>query len=65
MRTTIVVADDHRIVREGIRKLLETRDDFEVKIRRSTCGCSSVCIYIVWISSIVSGRIGVNIAIAS
>jgi DNA-binding NarL/FixJ family response regulator len=30
MQTTIVVADDHKIVREGIRKLLETRDDFEV-----------------------------------
>ena len=30
MHTTIVVADDHRIVREGLRKLLETRPDFEV-----------------------------------
>ncbi len=30
MGTTIVVADDHAIVREGIRKLLETRDDFQV-----------------------------------
>ena len=30
MQTTIVVADDHRIVREGIRKLLETREDFQV-----------------------------------
>jgi len=30
MHTTIVIADDHRIVREGICKLLETRDDFEV-----------------------------------
>ena len=30
MSTTIVVADDHRIVREGIRKLLETREDFQV-----------------------------------
>lgn len=30
MPTTIVVADDHRIVREGICKLLESRDDFEV-----------------------------------
>jgi len=30
MHTTIVVADDHRIVREGICKLLETREDFEV-----------------------------------
>jgi DNA-binding NarL/FixJ family response regulator len=30
MQTTIVVADDHKIVREGIRKLLETREDFEV-----------------------------------
>jgi DNA-binding NarL/FixJ family response regulator len=30
MSTTIVVADDHQIVREGIRKLLETRSDFEV-----------------------------------
>ncbi|MFQ5415917.1 MAG: response regulator [Myxococcota bacterium] len=30
MHTTIVLADDHKLVREGIRKLLETRDDFEV-----------------------------------
>ena len=30
MQTTIVLADDHRIVREGIRKLLETREDFQV-----------------------------------
>jgi DNA-binding NarL/FixJ family response regulator len=30
MHTTIVVADDHRIVREGLRRLLETRPDFEV-----------------------------------
>ena len=30
MQTTIVVADDHKIVREGIRKVLETREDFEV-----------------------------------
>lgn len=30
MPTTIVVADDHQIVREGICKLLETRSDFEV-----------------------------------
>jgi DNA-binding NarL/FixJ family response regulator len=30
MPTTIVVADDHKIVREGIRKLLETREDFQV-----------------------------------
>jgi len=30
MQTTIVVADDHKIVREGIRKLLETREDFQV-----------------------------------
>jgi DNA-binding NarL/FixJ family response regulator len=28
--TTIVMADDHAIVRAGIRKLLETRDDLEV-----------------------------------
>jgi DNA-binding NarL/FixJ family response regulator len=28
--TTIVVADDHPIVREGIRKLLELREDYEV-----------------------------------
>mgnify|MGYP002624347507 CR=1 FL=1 len=28
--TTIVVADDHRIVRDGLVKLLESRDDFEV-----------------------------------
>jgi len=30
MHTTIVVVDDHRIVREGICRLLETREDFEV-----------------------------------
>ena len=30
MTTTIVVADDHKIVREGLVKLLESRDDFEV-----------------------------------
>ena len=30
MRTTIVVADDHPIVREGLRKLLELREDFQV-----------------------------------
>jgi DNA-binding NarL/FixJ family response regulator len=30
MPTTIIVADDHQIVRQGIRKLLETRSDFEV-----------------------------------
>ena len=29
-QTTIVVADDHKIVREGVRKLLETRADFTV-----------------------------------
>jgi len=28
--TTIIVADDHRIVREGLVKLLESRGDFEV-----------------------------------
>lgn len=28
--TTIVLADDHHVVREGIRKLIETRPDFEV-----------------------------------
>ena len=28
--TTIVLADDHQIVREGIRRLIETRSDFEV-----------------------------------
>ena len=28
--TTIVVADDHQIVREGLVKLLESRDDFQV-----------------------------------
>ena len=28
--TTIVVADDHKIVREGLVKLLETRPDFKV-----------------------------------
>ena len=30
MTTTIVLADDHRIVREGIRRILKSRDDFEV-----------------------------------
>ena len=30
MHTTIVIVDDHKLVREGICKLLETRDDFEV-----------------------------------
>lgn len=30
MQTRIVVADDHKIVRAGICKLLETREDFEV-----------------------------------
>jgi DNA-binding NarL/FixJ family response regulator len=28
--TTIVVADDHRVIREGLVKLLETREDFSV-----------------------------------
>ena len=30
MHTTIVVADDHKIVREGLIRLLEARDDFTV-----------------------------------
>jgi DNA-binding NarL/FixJ family response regulator len=30
MSTTIVLADDHTVVRQGIRKLLETRDDFRI-----------------------------------
>ena len=30
METTIVVVDDHKLVRDGIRRLLETRDDFRV-----------------------------------
>lgn len=30
MKTTVLIADDHAIVREGIRSLLETTDDFEV-----------------------------------
>ena len=30
MSTTIVLADDHIVVRQGIRKLLETRDDFRI-----------------------------------
>lgn len=30
MPTTIVLADDHTVVRQGIRKLLETRDDFTI-----------------------------------
>ena len=30
METTIVLADDHRLVREGLRRLLEEREDFHV-----------------------------------
>lgn len=30
MKTTVLIADDHAIVREGIRSLLETTEDFEV-----------------------------------
>ncbi len=30
METTILLADDHRIVREGLRRLLEEREDFHV-----------------------------------
>jgi DNA-binding NarL/FixJ family response regulator len=30
MSTTIVLADDHIVVRQGIRKLLETREDFRI-----------------------------------
>jgi len=30
VETTIVVVDDHKLFREGIRRLLETRDDFRV-----------------------------------
>jgi DNA-binding NarL/FixJ family response regulator len=30
MSTTIVLADDHTVVRQGIRKLLETREDFRI-----------------------------------
>lgn len=30
MKTTVLIADDHAIVRQGIRSLLETTDDFEV-----------------------------------
>ena len=30
MPTTIILADDHTVVRQGIRKLLETREDFEI-----------------------------------
>ncbi len=30
MQTTLVLADDHPIVRSGIRRILETREDFEV-----------------------------------
>ena len=30
MSTTIVLADDHILVRQGIRKLLETREDFRI-----------------------------------
>ena len=29
-RTTILLADDHTIVREGFRKMLELEDDLEV-----------------------------------
>ena len=30
MRTTIVLADDHRIVRDALRRVIEMRDDLEV-----------------------------------
>lgn len=30
MQTTVLLADDHRIVREGLRRLLESREDIEV-----------------------------------
>ncbi len=30
METTILLADDHRLVREGLKALLESRDDFAV-----------------------------------
>ena len=29
-KTTIVIADDHEIVRRGLRTVLETREDFEI-----------------------------------
>src|SRR5258705_13627429 len=30
MKTTIILADDHKILREGLRALLDSRKDFEV-----------------------------------
>lgn len=30
MRTTILIADDHEIVRKGLRSILEKREDFEI-----------------------------------
>lgn len=30
MQTKIVLADDHRLVREGLRRLLEEREGFQV-----------------------------------
>ena len=41
METTIVLADDHRLVREGLRRLLEERKDFRV-IGEATNGQQAV-----------------------
>ena len=41
MQTRIVLADDHRLVREGLRRLLEERDDFEV-VGEATTGQEAV-----------------------
>ena len=41
MQTKIVLADDHRLVREGLRRLLEERDDFEV-VGEATTGHEAV-----------------------
>lgn len=41
MRTTILIADDHEIVRKGLRAVLETRKDFEV-VAEATNGRDAV-----------------------
>ncbi len=41
METTIVLADDHRLVREGLRRLLEEREDLRV-VGEATTGHEAV-----------------------
>ena len=41
METTIVLADDHRLVREGLRRLIEERSDFRV-VGEATTGQEAV-----------------------